>query len=411
MPAAAALPAIRKPASPPLVKWRDWNSDSLKFALQENRLIFLDVTAASSRDAHVRDETTYSDPAVAKLLSDTFVAIRTDADARPDLALRYQSADRPTAAILIPTGELLNWGTPMSPAALIHWSSMQADAYRPNPSKVAEALRKSAAARLDSVPPAAPSESSARPEDAVWGGFFHGAGRFEKVLRDQIDVKSSWRYVSRFLLDPNGGYYAGQDCELRRKDGSVMEGVHYFAQDEARRAALGMPAIDQRFFAADNGRMAAAVLDEKSMDAQARLHSIKTLDRWWKRGVYEGEVRHQLTMGVQGLLRDQIGLAAGFVAAYEATGDRSQLDRAAALVRAAETRLMDEKSKALFDRPAWHELPEPTDQLLVPAQNREAVALYERLVKDLPVGDPLRERLKPRINDIDAWLGIRAASN
>jgi uncharacterized protein YyaL (SSP411 family) len=420
MPPARALPPVRPPAPAPLVHWRPWNEDIMKEALDGNRLIFLNLTVPGSRSCLLMDETTYNDQEAAAAIEKTFVPVRVDADARPDLVLRYFSGAWPTTAVLLPGGELIDGRAYMLPRLLNAWAQAIEEAYRRDPAKAADRYRKKYETEPAlAIKTLAPSiwDASAHAEDSTWGGFFAGTHDYEKRLADQAAALAAlrasdpaaaartWNYVQRFLVDAEGGYFASQDSELRRPDGSVMEGEYYFAQNLTTRAALGFPPVDQKLFAHDNGVMAAAVLEGgTALGPQAREHALKTLDRWWKLGVKNGTVRHEMTQGVEGLLPDQVGLAEGYAAAFEAAQDKRQLDRAAALVTAAESRLMDEHSKALYDRPPWKELPASLDQFLVPRQNLEALVLYRRLVRDMPVGDPLRERLKARCKDLAAWL-------
>jgi uncharacterized protein YyaL (SSP411 family) len=57
------------------------------------------------------DAATYGDPAVAAIVTAHFVAIRVDADRRPDIADRYGLGGWPTTAFLTPDGDVLGGGT------------------------------------------------------------------------------------------------------------------------------------------------------------------------------------------------------------------------------------------------------------------------------------------------------------
>lgn len=62
------------------------------------------------------DQTTYADPAVAKLVNDNFVSIRVDIDKRPDISERYNRGGFPTTAFLSDLGESV-WGATYIPPA------------------------------------------------------------------------------------------------------------------------------------------------------------------------------------------------------------------------------------------------------------------------------------------------------
>jgi hypothetical protein len=87
------------PAAP---RWQSWGPDAFARARRENKLLLVGVSAGWCHWCHVMDAETYADPTVARLLADHFVAIRVDADARPDLAERYQRWGWPATAILTP---------------------------------------------------------------------------------------------------------------------------------------------------------------------------------------------------------------------------------------------------------------------------------------------------------------------
>jgi hypothetical protein len=57
------------------------------------------------------DRTTYADPGVAGIVNDRFVAIRVNADRRPDISDRYSLGAWPTTAFLTAEGEVIGGGT------------------------------------------------------------------------------------------------------------------------------------------------------------------------------------------------------------------------------------------------------------------------------------------------------------
>jgi uncharacterized protein YyaL (SSP411 family) len=89
----------------PAVAWMPWSSATFARAARERKPIYVNVAAGWCHWCHVMDEQTFGDPAVQELLAKRFVAIRVDADARPDLAERYQDFGWPANAFLTPDAE------------------------------------------------------------------------------------------------------------------------------------------------------------------------------------------------------------------------------------------------------------------------------------------------------------------
>lgn len=105
---ACATPASDGPAEathvghPELPTWSPWSAETFERAKRERRPIYVNVAAGWCHWCHVMDEQTLGDPEVRALLDERFVAIRVDADARPDLADRYQPWGWPANALLTP---------------------------------------------------------------------------------------------------------------------------------------------------------------------------------------------------------------------------------------------------------------------------------------------------------------------
>jgi len=98
------------------IKWKPWSEEAFEEARREEKLVLLDLTASWCHWCHVMDRTTYSDPAVARLMNDNFVSIRVDIDKRPDISERYNRGGFPTTAFLSDRGESI-WGATYIPPA------------------------------------------------------------------------------------------------------------------------------------------------------------------------------------------------------------------------------------------------------------------------------------------------------
>jgi uncharacterized protein YyaL (SSP411 family) len=84
------------------IAWEDWAPPAFARARAEDKLILVNVAAGWCHWCHVMDERTFADDEVAALIAERFVAIRVDADARPDVAERYQRWGWPATAVLTP---------------------------------------------------------------------------------------------------------------------------------------------------------------------------------------------------------------------------------------------------------------------------------------------------------------------
>ncbi|HUP57994.1 MAG TPA: DUF255 domain-containing protein [Bdellovibrionota bacterium] len=71
------------------IDWKDWTPESLEAAKKSGKLMVLDLVAVWCHWCHVMDEKTYSDPRIIEKLGQSFVALKADQDARPDLSARY----------------------------------------------------------------------------------------------------------------------------------------------------------------------------------------------------------------------------------------------------------------------------------------------------------------------------------
>ncbi len=108
-----ATPAAVSPATPvalagaeaPPIAWRRWDKETFEKARAEQRIVVVAIQTQWCHWCHVMDEETWSDPAIRALVDKHFVAIREDADARPDLAERYADWGWPALALLTPEGK------------------------------------------------------------------------------------------------------------------------------------------------------------------------------------------------------------------------------------------------------------------------------------------------------------------
>lgn len=95
----------RTPTTPdpePELSWQSWSPEVFERARRDGRLLLVSVQADWCHWCHVMNDTTYRDPRVVRVLEESFVTIRVDSDARPDLAERYARWGWPATAFLTP---------------------------------------------------------------------------------------------------------------------------------------------------------------------------------------------------------------------------------------------------------------------------------------------------------------------
>jgi uncharacterized protein YyaL (SSP411 family) len=103
------MPSPAQPSSG--VAWQPWSGAAFARARQEHKPVLLSIATAWCHWCHEMDRTSYADPEIAAIVNDRFIAIRVDADDRPDISERYSLGGWPTTAFLTPGGEILAGGT------------------------------------------------------------------------------------------------------------------------------------------------------------------------------------------------------------------------------------------------------------------------------------------------------------
>jgi uncharacterized protein YyaL (SSP411 family) len=146
---------------------------------------------------------------------------------------------------------------------------------------------------------------------------------------DQQAVREIRRYLDAFLKSPDGVFYVSQDADLKPGEHSS----EYFAQNDAKRRAQGVPRVDQHVYSLQNGQIieALATAAEFGGDASALAEAKKAAD--WvltNRGLPGGGFHHDAKDAAGPYLGDTLAMGRAFLALYRATADRAWLARAAA---------------------------------------------------------------------------------
>jgi uncharacterized protein len=118
----SASPYLRSAAHQP-IDWFEWGPEAFARATSEDKPILLDIGAVWCHWCHVIDRESYENPAIAKIISEHFIAVKVDRDERPDVDARYQSAISaithqggwPLTGFLLPDGKPFYGGTYFPP--------------------------------------------------------------------------------------------------------------------------------------------------------------------------------------------------------------------------------------------------------------------------------------------------------
>lgn len=211
--------------------------------------------------------------------------------------------------------------------------------------------------------------------DKVEGGFFRYSTtkdweipHFEKMLEGEAGLlgnylyafrvtgdasyqrvaKELMAYLNRTLFDYDDGFFYGtQDAD-----------EHYFSLDASERAKLQAPFVDRTLYVNWNGLMAAKYLEAAWTlnDVQTLTQAQRVLNFLWAHCREDeaagGGMYHYHEAGtpkITGLLTDQVCVALAELGAYDATGDRTHLQRAQHLAGVIEAGYHDTTGGGFYD--------------------------------------------------------------
>lgn len=191
--------------------------------------------------------------------------------------------------------------------------------------------------------------------DPVWGGVFQysEAGswshpHFEKImsfqsqyLRQYSQAYALWkdpkylaaardveRYLTSFLLSPEGAFYVSQDADLNHD----VDGHKYYALPDAERRKLGLPRIDTNLYARENGWAISGLAAYYDVTNDPKVLAIAERSAKWvlaNRALPDGGFRHGDKDRGGPFLGDSVAMGQAFLDLYAATGNRDWLASAA----------------------------------------------------------------------------------
>jgi len=93
------------------IAWLPWSGAAFARARTEGKPVLLSIAPTWCRNSIEMDRSSFADSGVVARVDLRYVAIRVDADRRPDICERYSLGGWPTTAFLTPDGEVLGGGT------------------------------------------------------------------------------------------------------------------------------------------------------------------------------------------------------------------------------------------------------------------------------------------------------------
>jgi uncharacterized protein YyaL (SSP411 family) len=133
------LPLTGTSAEDHRIIWHPWTDSVFAQAKSEGRFVLLDLGTVWCHWCHVMEEVTYRDPAVIGLVGQRYLAVRVDADARPDLSNRYEDYGWPATIVFNSDGsEIVKRRGYLPPGQMASMLQAIIDDPSPGPSVVVE---------------------------------------------------------------------------------------------------------------------------------------------------------------------------------------------------------------------------------------------------------------------------------
>lgn len=187
--------------------------------------------------------------------------------------------------------------------------------------------------------------------DPVWGGAYQYSDKldwlsphYEKLASIQADFMNAYsmgysvfgdpgykkgatdiyRYLTTFMMDDQGAFYTSQNADLNAE----IHGKAFYALDNQKRRATGLPRIDKNIYTQNNGQIIEALA--KYYDAtgeEQALHTATTAAEWIlknHRRRDNGFIHGRDSSSGQ-YLTDNLSMAKAMLALYQSTGEYTWL--------------------------------------------------------------------------------------
>ena len=294
---------LRSAAEQP-IEWYPWGPEPFELAERTGRPILLDIGASWCHWCHVMDEGTYSDPEVARLLLQHFVAVKVDRDEHPEIDRRYQrqvgaltgEGGWPLTGFLTSHGEVFLGGTYFPPTdghgrpGFRRVLKEVARLWQEEPERVKENSRAIQGALQRLREQRAPADTSlerfvAGVEGEVLSGFDPVNGGFGMAPKFPHPTAVSFLLWSGLARRSSEGGRRARETLLRMADGGMYDqvggGFHRYSVDEG----WHIPHFEK--MGVDNAAMIAAYVDGAARFEDGRLEEVVRTTVGWVREVLE----------------------------------------------------------------------------------------------------------------------------
>jgi uncharacterized protein len=397
----------------PAIAWSDWTNagtrarelDCPVLLLLETHWSCASLGLAAALESAVIDATTPIG----------MVAVKADAERRPDLADRYGFGEWPSAAFLTPAGRLFGGGAPQSPAEFLDLVGKVDEAWRTRRPEIERGQNDAPPDAADSSEPPGPSLDEvrllvARQDDDArsaldWiidtlidpddGGVRRRAGAAEKLLMTNADVLD-------LLVHAAAASGESRHVEAVRGVASFVASTLTRADGAYKASAAGDSTLLTDANAAMVSSMvrAGAVLEEPALAEAAIAALERTVLVSYKPGDGVGHVAEDPS--VRGLLTDHVRLAEALLDAHDASARTPYEMLAAELLHHCCRVMWDEPGGGFFDRA------DPADPLKPFELNCRAARVLARAAAES--GEPMfEERAQATLSALQAGPRPRGA--
>ncbi len=237
------------------IDWYAWGPEPFELAQRTGRPVLLDIGASWCHWCHVMDEGTYSDPEVARILQQYFVAVKVDRDENPEVDRRYQrqvgaltgEGGWPLTAFLTPGGDVFLGGTYFPPTdghgrpgfrrvlkEVARLYREEPDRIRQNASAIRESLDRLRSARAPTTP--ALTEFVAGVRGEIVGTFDPAHGGFGTAPKFPHPTAVSFLLFTAHASGDASDLERARETLLRMADGGMYDqvggGFHRYSVDE-----------------------------------------------------------------------------------------------------------------------------------------------------------------------------------
>src|SRR5580692_2772291 len=121
------------------ISWQPWTPNVFTQAKSQHKFVLLDLGTQWCHWCHVMDVQTYADVKVQHLIAEKYIAVKVDADSRPDLSDRYEDYGWPATVVFNANGgEIVKRQGYLEPVEMASMLQAIIDDPTPGPSVVAE---------------------------------------------------------------------------------------------------------------------------------------------------------------------------------------------------------------------------------------------------------------------------------